>query len=71
MVVVLLIILLGFLVTRATVTRIHEAVDAMFARIPLLGKIYSAVGQVVELFGKKDDSALDRFLGVGYVELVG
>ncbi len=68
LVVVLLIILLGFLVTRATVTRIHEAVNAMFARIPLLGRIYSAVGQVVELFGKKE-AGLERFLGIGYVEL--
>ncbi len=67
-VVVLLIVLLGFMVTRATVERIHQAVDATFARIPLLGKIYSGVGQVVELFGKKGESSLERFLGMGYVE---
>ncbi|MEW6349162.1 MAG: DUF502 domain-containing protein [Thermodesulfobacteriota bacterium] len=67
-VVVLLIVLLGFLVTRATVSRIHQGIDGMFARIPLLGKIYSGVGQVVELFGKKDESGLERFWGIGYVE---
>jgi len=68
-VVVLVIILLGFLVTRATVGRIHNAVDRTFARIPLFGKIYTAVGQIVEFFGKKDESSLGRFGGVGHVRL--
>ena len=68
-VVVLVIILLGFLVTRATVGRLRKAVDRTFARIPLFGKIYTAVGQMVELFGKKGDSGLARFGGVGQVRL--
>lgn len=69
LVVVLLIMLLGFLVTRATVHKIHEAVDAMVAKIPLFGRIYSAVGQMVEIFGKRENSGLDRFGGVGYVRM--
>lgn len=67
LVVVLLLMLLGFLVTRATVARFHRGLDATFARIPLIGKIYSAVSQVVELLGNKEQSALDRFGGVGEV----
>jgi uncharacterized membrane protein len=39
LVVVLLIMLLGFLVTRATVARFHRAIDSLFAKIPLVGKI--------------------------------
>lgn len=69
LVVGLLIILLGFLVTRATVGRVRSAIDGTFARIPLVGKIYAGVGQVVELFGKKDDSSFGRFGGVGYVRI--
>ncbi|MBI5248954.1 MAG: DUF502 domain-containing protein [Desulfomonile tiedjei] len=69
LVVVLLIMLLGFLVTRATIAKIHDAVDAMFARIPLFGRIYYAVGQMVEIFGRKENSGLDRFGGVGYVRM--
>lgn len=69
LVVGLLIILLGFLVTRATVGQIRSAIDNMFARIPLVGKVYAAVGQVVDLFGKKDESSLGRFGGVGYVRI--
>ena len=56
LVVVLLIILLGFIVTRATLAKLHEAIDSTFSKIPLFGKIYATVGQVVELFGKKGDS---------------
>ncbi len=67
LVVVLLIMLLGFLVTRATVARIHRAIDSLFARIPLVGKIYSGVGQVVDVFGKKEQAG--RFGGVGHVRL--
>jgi len=65
----LLIMLLGFLVTRATVARLHAAIDGMFARIPLVGKIYAGVGQVVDLFGKKGQSGLERFGGIGYVRV--
>lgn len=67
LVVVLLIMLLGFLVTRATVARIHRAIDSLFAKIPLVGKIYSGVGQVVDVFGKKEQAG--RFGGVGHVRL--
>ncbi len=67
LVVVLLIMLLGFLVTRATVARIHRAIDSLFAKIPLVGKIYSGVGQVVDVFGKKEQ--VGRFGGVGHVRL--
>jgi uncharacterized membrane protein len=67
LVVVLLIMLLGFLVNRATVARVHRAVDSLFAKIPLIGKIYSGVGQVVEVFGKKEQ--VGRFGGVGYVRI--
>ncbi len=69
LVVVLLIILLGFLVTRATVAKIHQGIDGMFARIPLFGRIYYAVSQMVEIFGRKENSGLDRFGGVGYVRM--
>jgi uncharacterized membrane protein len=67
LVVVLLIILLGFLVNRATVARVHRAVDSLFAKIPFIGKIYSGVGQVVDVFGKKEQVA--RFGGVGHVRV--
>jgi uncharacterized membrane protein len=69
LVVVLLIIVLGFLVTRATVGRIHKAIDATFARIPLFGKIYTAVGQVVTLLGQKHEGGLDRFGGIVQISL--
>ncbi len=69
LVIVLLLILLGFLVTRATLSELRRAVDNMFARIPLIGKIYAAVGQVVELLGNKDNGGLERFGGVGIIEL--
>jgi len=69
LVVVLLLILLGFLVNRATVARLHRAVDRTFGRIPLFGKIYATVGQIVEVFGKKGQSGLDRFGGVGQVRM--
>jgi uncharacterized membrane protein len=69
LVVVLLLVLLGFLVTRATVAKIHEAINAMVARIPLFGKIYAGVEQVVEIFGNNRGEGLDRFGGVGYVKL--
>lgn len=67
LIVVCLLVLLGFLVTRATLARFHRGLDATVARIPLIGKIYSAVSQVVELLGNKDQSALDRFGGVGEI----
>jgi len=66
---VILIVLLGFLVTRATTARFQRAVDAMFTRIPLFGKIYAAVGQVVDLFGKKDESSLQKFLGIVQIKI--
>jgi uncharacterized membrane protein len=69
MVAIILIILLGFLVTRATIARLQNAVDATLARIPLVGKIYTGVGQIVDLFGRKDQTALDRFGGVGQVRV--
>jgi uncharacterized membrane protein len=71
LVVVLLIILLGFLVTRATVARVHKAVDGTFARIPLFGKIYTAVGQVVSLLGQKQEAGLDRFGGIVQIGIGG
>ncbi|MBM3299759.1 MAG: DUF502 domain-containing protein, partial [Deltaproteobacteria bacterium] len=49
LVVILLTIVLGFLVTRATVAQVRKAIDQMVARIPLIGKIYMGVGQVVDL----------------------
>ncbi|MEI7450410.1 MAG: DUF502 domain-containing protein [Desulfomonile sp.] len=67
LVVILLIVLLGFLVTRATVTKFRRAIDGMFAKIPLIGKIYTAVGQGVELLGNKDQKGLEKFGGVGQV----
>jgi uncharacterized membrane protein len=69
MVVVLLIIILGFLVNRATIMKIQAAIDSVFARIPLFGKIYMAVGQFVELFGRNENSSLDRFGGVGHIRI--
>lgn len=69
LVVVLLTIFLGFLVTRATVARVHRAIDRMFSRIPLFGKVYTAVGQVVELLGKKENNGLERFGGVGFIRI--
>ena len=67
LVVVVLIILLGFLVNRATVARVHRAIDSVFAKIPLIGKIYTGVGQVVDVFGKKEQA--DRFGAVGHVRI--
>lgn len=69
LVVIILTILLGFLVTRATMAHVHAKIDRMFARIPLFGKVYTAVGQVVDLLGKKNSSSLERFGGVGIVRL--
>jgi uncharacterized membrane protein len=69
LVVCLLIILLGFLVTRATVAKFRWEIDTMVARIPLVGKIYSSVGQVVDLFGRKDQGPLEGFGGVGEVRV--
>lgn len=69
LVVILLLTLLGFLVTRATIARLRAALDAVVARIPLIGKIYAAVAQVVELFGKKDEGALNRFMGIVQIQL--
>lgn len=69
LVVTLLILLLGFLVTRATVARIHKAVDSMFERIPLIGRIYKAVSQLMELLGSKDQAGMERFGGVVEVRL--
>ncbi len=69
LVVILLTILLGFLVTRATVKRFQQAIDATFHRIPLFGKIYKAVGQVVSLLGSKEEAGLERFGGVVEVDL--
>ncbi len=73
---ILLIMLLGFLVTRATVARVHHGIDAMFTRIPLFGKVYATVGQIVELFNKKNGGELNRFLGivqfnVGNIKMLG
>ncbi len=69
MVVVLVIIILGFLITRATVVKLHKALNAIVSRIPLVGKIYSAVDQAVDLFGQKGNSGLEKFGGVGQVRL--
>jgi uncharacterized membrane protein len=69
LVVTLLIILLGFLVTRATVSRLRRVIDGTFSKIPLFGKIYTTVGQVVDLFGKKGSPGIERFGGVGYIRL--
>jgi uncharacterized membrane protein len=66
---VLLIILLGFLVTRATIAKFRSEIDEMVARIPLIGKLYAGVGQLVEIFGKKDQGPLERFGGVGEVRV--
>jgi uncharacterized membrane protein len=69
LIVVLTIMLLGFLVNRATIAKIHAYIDSVFARIPLFGRIYMTVGQLVDLFGKSDHSGLERFGGVGHVRL--
>jgi uncharacterized membrane protein len=62
-VVVLCIIILGFLVTKATVLKIQAGINGVLARIPLIGKIYTTVGQVMEIFGNKDKPGLERFGG--------
>jgi uncharacterized membrane protein len=70
LIVVICITLLGFLVTRATVSRFQKTLDRMFARIPFFGKIYSSVGQAVELFGSTSSgSGIDKFGGVGLAKL--
>lgn len=69
LVVILVIVLLGFLITRATVSRIQTNVNAMLARIPLVGKVYTGVGQVLEIFGSKEQGGLERFGGVGEVRI--
>ncbi|MFH0959715.1 MAG: DUF502 domain-containing protein [Pseudomonadota bacterium] len=70
LVVVICITLLGFLVTKATVSRFQKTLDRMFARIPFFGKIYSSVGQAVELFGSTISGAgMEKFGGVGLAKL--
>lgn len=69
LVVVVVTIMLGFLVTRATIGRIRKAVDSTFASIPLFGKIYKAVGQVVSLLGQKEQAGLGRFGGIVEVRI--
>jgi uncharacterized membrane protein len=69
LVTVLLLTLLGFLVTRATVGRFHKALDSMVSKIPLIGKIYAGVGQIVEIFGRKNHGGLERFGGVGQISV--
>jgi uncharacterized membrane protein len=69
LVVILLIVLLGFLVTRATVSRIQSNLNVMFSRIPLIGKVYTGVGQVLEIFGGKEQGGFERFGGVGEVRI--
>jgi uncharacterized membrane protein len=64
-----LITLLGFLVTRATVARLQAVIDSTLARIPWIGKIYSGVGQIVDLFGRKDQAGLERFGAVGQIRV--
>ncbi len=66
---VLLLIILGFLVTRATAHKLRGAIDSTFAKIPLFGKIYAAVGQVVDLFDKKNESSLDKFMGIAQIRM--
>ncbi len=63
LVVGLLTILLGFLVTRATVAKFRKEVDQVLARIPFFGKIYTTVGQVVDLFGQQESKTLERRFG--------
>jgi len=69
LVAITLIILLGFLVTRATVARIQSAIDSTVAKIPFVGKIYTGVGQIVDLFGRKDQSGFERFGVVGQIRV--
>jgi len=70
LIVTICIILLGFLVTRATISRFQKTVNSMFAKIPVFGKIYSAVVQAVEIFGQKGAGVgLEKFGGVGLVTL--
>lgn len=69
LVVILLIMLLGFLVTRATISRIQHSIDAVLSRIPLIGKVYTGVSQVVDLLGGKDKRGLERFGGVGEAKI--
>jgi uncharacterized membrane protein len=69
LIVVICIILLGFLVTRATVSRFQKTLDRMFAKIPFFGKIYSSVGQAVELFGSTGSNGMEKFGGVGLAKL--
>jgi uncharacterized membrane protein len=64
-----LVILLGFLVTRATISKLRSEVNGMVARIPLIGKLYAAVVQFVEIFDKKGQGPLERFGGVGEVRM--
>jgi uncharacterized membrane protein len=64
---VMLIILLGFLVNWAAVARVQRAIDSLFAKIPLIGKIYTGVGQVVDIFEKKEQAS--RFGAVGHVRV--
>lgn len=68
-VVILLMIVLGFLVTRATVARVHTAFNSLLSRIPLLGKIYSGVGQVVALFAQNGQDSHERFGGIVHIKI--
>lgn len=71
LVVVVVAVLLGFLVTRATIARIRRAIDSTFASIPLFGHVYTAVGQVVSLLGQEQGARLGRFGGIVEVRIGG
>jgi uncharacterized membrane protein len=64
-----LIVLLGFLVTRATVARVRMAIDRRIAQVPLVGKIYKAVAQAAALLDRKPGEGTNRFGGVALVRL--
>jgi uncharacterized membrane protein len=67
----ILVTLMGFLVTQATIGRFRKAIDRTLARIPLFGKIYAGVGQVVDLLGQRSQSGGSGFGGCVLVEVGG
>jgi uncharacterized membrane protein len=69
--VILLITILGFYVNRATVSRIRRFVGSILAGIPLVGKVYTTVSQIVELFSGNSPTGFTKFGGVGYVKIGG
>ncbi len=60
--VVAVIFLLGFLLQRRLARRAQQAINSVFRRIPIVGKIYDLADRFVGVFGTSDDPALKNMM---------